>query len=138
MKQLGLLFALYLKPRGTMARLLDEGSPLFGALAVFVVCALFEISPVLRLTPQAPPCPGSAGEASKPGQGAAGSDLEGYDVEDEALSPARRPMSVLGNVVSSGPIGTAVGLAVLYAPTLLFAVALLAPIGGFAIATVSL
>lgn len=46
MKQLELLLGLYVRPLRTMSRLLDEGSAIFGAFAVVVLCFAFELGPV--------------------------------------------------------------------------------------------
>jgi NADH:ubiquinone oxidoreductase subunit K len=130
MKQFGLLFGLYLRPLRTMARILDEGSPIFGALAVLAISALFEVAPfAAALT-------GAATEAPRPVTAAASGadDGQGDEVEFEEESGPANPFAVIGNVVSTGPLGTLVGLTVLYAPAALFAATLLASIGGFGVA----
>ena len=134
MKQLGLFFSFYARPLRTMARLLDEGSPLFGALLVLLVSSLFEFGPLLGLTQ-------AAEDSDRPPVSVAGSsstaeDVNAEELDDEPTSVGLRGASVgaLASIATSGPIGTLVGLAVLYAPSLLFAATLLAPIGGFGVA----
>jgi tetratricopeptide (TPR) repeat protein len=125
MKQLGLLFGLYIRPLGTMSRLLDEGSPLFGALLVLLVCALFEASSILERG-------GAQGGATA--AATSGNEDESGEETEEGNAGHGNPLWALGSTVNRGPIGTLVSLAVLYAPALLFAASALAPLGGFGMA----
>jgi hypothetical protein len=122
MKQFELLLGLYLRPLRTMARILDEGSPLFGAFAVLFVSAVFQFAPLVAL-----------GRAAAEPTPAASSSDSAIHVEDEDADVAH-PLSALAPLVMGGPIATVVGMAVLFAPSLLLAATFLAPIGGFGVA----
>src|SRR5689334_17905585 len=122
MKQFELLLGLYFRPLRTMARILDEGSPLFGALAVLLVSAVFQFAPLLAIA-RATPAPGAATAA-----------VDSRATSDDDDREGAQAFSVLTPMLMSGPIATVIGMAVLFAPSLLLAATFLAPIGGFGVA----
>lgn len=123
MRQLGLLFGLYHSPLRTMSRLLDEGSPAFGALAVLVICGLFEVGSLVAPKGAVAAVPAIISEGT-----------ESAALESESEADGGTLLAMTADVVAGGPFKTLIGLAVLYAPTLLLVATLLAPIGGFGVA----
>lgn len=123
-ENLKLLLRLYVRPRSTLSMIVDEGSLLFGALAVLVITfflsstgALFGAAGGLPdvasleagVTPDAGPAPMSGGEgvaAHEPG----------------ATHPALLAMS--GVVSGFGSFSLLAGLAILYVPGLIFVMSL--------------
>lgn len=126
--QLRLLFGLYVRPRRALAAIMDEGSIIFGAIAVLLVAGLFEAGGWARYWGDVARAVGPAAHAARPAEPAADSG----DPPTEGAPPG--PAALLGTLASTSALTTVVGLAVLYAPSLLFALTLLEPIGSFGVA----
>jgi tetratricopeptide (TPR) repeat protein len=138
-QNLGLFFRIYRSPRAAMAGILDEGSLLFGALAVLLVSFVVYAGAALvfwssfvepaRRAPRAAAAARSSPPAPAEDQGDAG-----------FLSPSlpRDPESAARWALASFSIGstiaTVVSLALLYVPTLLLIVTLVDSVGSFGVA----
>jgi len=133
---LRLFFRIYREPRGALAGILDEGSLLFGAIAVLLVSLLVYAGAALAFwssfseQAQRPRAAASA-RAAAPAQG---------DEDAGLLAPAipRDPEAAARWALTSfsigSTIGTLVALALLYVPTALLIVTLVDSVGSFAVA----
>jgi tetratricopeptide (TPR) repeat protein len=139
---LRLLFSLYVRPARTMGRILDEGSLLFGVVAVLVVGLLLSLALFLPLwadletraesqaaavspsAPKTPPRPRVTLDPLDEGEGG------GPGARDASSMIAR---AFFGSMVS-GVFFSLAALAVLYVPGCVLAASLLAPVGSFGVA----
>jgi hypothetical protein len=142
---LKLLFKLYFRPLAAMSAIIDEGSLLFGAVAVLAVSVLLNVGAGARLysayqalppAAAAPPPPQQAAQAQTGGKVAApAADADGEE------APAGRPLPLVGtfgwslySFSSTSTLMTLFSLALLYVPATLFVVTLVEPVGSFGVA----
>jgi hypothetical protein len=127
------LFALYIRPRATMAAIIDEGSFLFGAIAVFVVSILVQVpvsvafwTGVTRgLTVTEDGRTLSMEEAGKEAVEAAKRRAEHPDVEDEPPGGLRGFIALYSGLQAFSTLLAVAGLAILYVPAVIFLMTLL-------------
>ena len=142
MGQLRLLLLLYLRPLRAMSEIIDEGSLLFGAVAVLVASlvtgaamSMHMLRAIVAHAQQAgPPRPHAS-----PAPGFDDESLEGMDeygaiaaLTQGKVSPQAMMMTRLVGATSS--LSAVFVLAVLYAPVALFLLTVFEPIGSFGVA----
>jgi Flp pilus assembly protein TadD len=141
---LQLLASLYRRPARAMGRILDEGSLLFGALAVLLTGAVLAVSTFLPIwaslekSVQDYAALGkAAGKRAEPRAGpeAARGGPAKLDDALEAAGRDRDPMAIwvdaFFGTLASSVLVTLAALALLYVPACLLVASLLAPVGSF-------
>jgi hypothetical protein len=140
-ENLRLLFRLYVRPSSALSAIIDEGSLLFGAVAVLAVSALtgtamyHQVAPAYMLFVPAVAGPSAA---ASPGSmpGPATPLAEEFDETDIAADPGRFAPALLAASFFSATLtmGIVFVLALLYAPFVLLLLTIFESIGSFGVA----
>jgi hypothetical protein len=139
----GLLARLYLRPRAAMSAIIDEGSLLFGGVAVLLVsiltgAALYAqvASAYMAFLPRPAAVPSAPGAATPhPGAAAAGEEeFDETDIAERGFAPFAPALVAAGFFSATLTMATVFVLALLYAPFVLLLLTVFEPIGSFGVA----
>lgn len=138
LENLRLLARLYVRPRSALGEIIDEGSLIFGAVAVVAVSALTGAAMYAQVAPAYMPfVPAPSATASpRSAPGPATPLAEEFDETDISQDPGRyaRPLLAASFFSATLTMGIVFVLALLYAPFVLLLLTIFESIGSFGVA----